>query len=100
MISTKASVINKLLIYFFGGTSMKFKYFLILSVIIVFGLSVSTTAQSNTMTVEWHDAQGNLIVDALYNAVMGDTITGGARANENRIYQLKRGGYYWNTSTI
>ena len=66
----------------------------------VFGFSGRVLAQSNTMTVEWADAQGNLIVNALYNAVMGDTVAGGARANLDRVYQLRKGGYYWNTSTI
>ena len=79
---------------------MKFKYILILTAFIAIGLSGSLLAQSNSMTVEWQDSQGNLVVNALYNAVMGDTVAGGARANADRIYVLKKGGYYWNTSTI
>lgn len=82
---------------------MKFKYLLILSFLTGALLFISGNkiyAQSDTMTVEWKDAQGNLIVDALYNKVMGDTIAGGKRANVNRVYKLRRGGYYWNTSTI
>lgn len=82
---------------------MKFKYLLILSVFMAALLLISDGriyAQSDTMAVEWKTAQGDLIVDALYNAVMGDTAAGGARANANRVYKLRRGGYYWNTSTI
>ncbi len=82
---------------------MKVKYLLMILVIGAAFLLIPSKqiyAQSDTMVVDWQDTQGDLVVDALYNAVMGDTVLGGARTNLNRVYQLKRGGYYWNTSTI
>lgn len=81
---------------------MKFKYFLILSALVVgifFGSTTQIIAQDE-MVVQWDDGAGNIVQDALYNAVMGDTLAGNVRANLNRVYVLKAGGYYWNNKTI
>jgi len=81
---------------------MKSKHFLILSALVAFIIFGSTTQiiAQDEMVVEWSDGSGNIVQDALYNAVMGDTVAGGERANLNRIYVLKAGGYYWNNKTI
>jgi|WetSurMetagenome_2_1015567.scaffolds.fasta_scaffold06192_2 hypothetical protein len=80
---------------------MKFKYLLLLlaTLVFLFGSATKIIAQDE-MIVEWDDGSGNIVQDALYNAVMGDTIAGGVRANLNRVYVLKTGGYYWNYQTI
>jgi len=81
---------------------MKFKLLpilLALMAIVIFGPATQILAQ-NEMVVDWDDGSGNIVQDALYNAVMGDTVDGGARANLDRIYVLKADGYYWNNKTI
>ncbi len=83
---------------------MKFKYFFILTALIAimsFGFTSRLLAQAtDTLVVHWDDGQGNVVQDALYNVVMGDTVAGGARANLNRVYKLLKGGYYWDNKTI
>lgn len=54
----------------------------------------------DTLAVEWANPDGTVKVNALYNAIKGDTITGGARQNENRVYKLQKGGFYWITERI
>jgi len=81
---------------------MKFKYFLILLALVAcifFGSATQVFAQ-HEMVVQWDDGLGNIVQDALYNAVMGDTVAGGARADLDRVYVLKAGGYYWNNKTM
>ncbi|MFA5729595.1 MAG: right-handed parallel beta-helix repeat-containing protein, partial [Candidatus Neomarinimicrobiota bacterium] len=72
---------------------------LALVALVIFSSATRILAQ-NEMIVQWDDGSGNIVQDALYNAVMGDTVAGGARANLDRIYVLKAGGYYWNNKTI
>lgn len=72
---------------------------LVLVALVIFSSATRILAQ-NEMIVEWDDGSGNIVQDALYNAVMGDTVAGGERANLDRIYVLKAGGYYWNNKTI
>jgi hypothetical protein len=81
---------------------MKLKYFLILSAMmaIIFIGSATQIIAQDQIVVEWDDGAGNIVQDALYNAVMGDTAADGSRANLNRVYILKAGGYYWNNKTI
>ncbi len=81
---------------------MKLNYIIgLLALVLIFALvpTQQVKAQSDTLTVEWL-AGDNLIVNSLYDAVMGDTVAGGARKNLNRVYKLKRGGYYWLTQRI
>ncbi|MCX7983847.1 MAG: right-handed parallel beta-helix repeat-containing protein, partial [Bacteroidetes bacterium] len=56
----------------------------------------------DVMVVEWETTPGSgePKKNALWDAIMGDTVAGGARKNPNRIYQLKKGGYYWITERI
>jgi len=77
---------------------MKFRYFLILVALLI-GTVTQIYAQ-HEMVVEWDDGSGNIVQDALYNAVMGDTASDGTRADLDRVYVLKKGGYYWNNQTI
>lgn len=81
---------------------MKFKSLLTWCILlaVIFFTSATQIFAQNEMEVQWDDGAGNVVQDALYNAVMGDTIAGGARANLDRIYVLKSGGYYWNNKTI
>lgn len=48
-------------------------------------------------TVQWADAQGNVIKNALYDAVVSDTALDGSRLDPDRVYILLKGGVYWNT---
>lgn len=54
----------------------------------------------DTLLVEWANPDGTVKVNALYNAIKGDTLPGGARKNENRVYKLQKGGFYWITERI
>jgi hypothetical protein len=76
---------------------MKHSYKLTLFAIaaaVILGLAPSVWAQSE-LIVEWGDASGNPIVNALRNAIINDT----ARPAD-RVYVLKRGGYYHITDPI
>ena len=81
---------------------MKFKHLLIWSTLlaIVFFASAPQIFAQHELVVQWDDGAGNVVQDALYNAVMGDTVVGGARADLDRVYVLKTDGYYWNNKTI
>ncbi len=65
-------------------------------------LILSQVQAQNVMVVEWETAPGSgePKKNALWEAIMGDTVAGGARANLNRVYQLKKGGFYWITERI
>jgi hypothetical protein len=56
----------------------------------------------DTMWVGWQrtGTWGTVRPNALYLAVMGDTLAGAKRANLNRIYGLKNGGFYWEDDDI
>ncbi len=57
-------------------------------------------AQSgDTLMVSWETSPGSgqVQVNALYNAVVGDTNADGSRKDLNRVYLLQKGGVYWNT---
>ena len=47
------------------------------------------------MIVEWADNNGDVIVNALYDAITNDT-----ERPEDRVYVLRAGGYYWNSERI
>ncbi|MDZ7288798.1 MAG: T9SS type A sorting domain-containing protein [candidate division KSB1 bacterium] len=82
---------------------MKFKYGVILLFALVAGVIFWPTPQARAqdeMTVEWANPDGTVKVNALLNAIRGDTVAGGARANPNRVYKLKKGGFYWITERI
>ena len=56
--------------------------------------------QSDTLVVEWAKLDNTIRINALHDAVMGDTVSGGTRKNLTRVYRLKRGGVYWNTKRL
>lgn len=80
---------------------MNLKYFLYFSICLtlLFG-SVTQIFGQHELVVNWDDGSGNIVQDALYNAVMGDTASDGSRLDLDRVYVLKAGGYYWNYQTI
>ena len=75
---------------------MKFHYKLMLLVIglTVFGGTQSALAQSE-LVVEWADADGDVVKNALRDAIANDT-----DRPDDRVYKLKRGGFYWNEERI
>jgi len=75
-------------------------WFTMLAVVLVMSAGQILAQTEDTLVVNWDDGAGNIVQDALYNAVMGDTAADGSRANLNRVYKLKAGGYYWNNKTI
>jgi len=55
----------------------------------------------DTMYVDWQNPTTHLpIANALRNAVLGDTVAGGARKNLNRVYLLLLNGLYWEADRI
>ncbi len=81
---------------------MKVKYMYTLLILLgtmLFVWSPPTQAQidGHNYTVQWADNNGDVIVNALYNAVAGDTASDGTRADMDRVYILLKGGVYWNT---
>lgn len=59
------------------------------------------TVVGDTMYVDWAQDNGfDVEVNALRNAILGDTTATGDRANPNRVYKLRRGGFYWHTDPI
>lgn len=52
-------------------------------------------AQTDTLVVQWLDENDNLLENSLYETIIADTITGGERANPNRVYKLLQGGFYY-----
>ena len=83
---------------------MKLKYRFILLALIAAAMFLparEARAQAgNELTVEWANPDGTVKINALVDAVRGDTVAGGARANANRVYKLKKGGFYWITERI
>lgn len=79
---------------------MKYLYKLTLvaiAVLAVFGFANSARAQSE-LIVEWETTPGSVdvIVNALRDAIIADSLQRPA----DRVYVLRRGGYYWNTDPI
>ena len=52
-------------------------------------------AQDEVLVVEWADENGDVIINALRDAIANDT-----DRPDNRVYMLKRGGFYWNEDRI
>jgi hypothetical protein len=76
---------------------MKFSYrFMLLAFLatVIFCPAQRAGAQ-DTLVVEWADAGGNVIVNALRDAILNDT-----NRPAGRVYKLKRGGYYHNSDRI
>jgi hypothetical protein len=82
---------------------MKLHYGIILLALIVAVIfwPAQTARAQDTLAVGWAMPDGvTPKVNALYDAIRGDTVAGGARKNANRVYKLKAGGFYWITERI
>ena len=55
---------------------------------------------ADTLTVAWADNDGFPIINALRDAILGDTTATGERVSDNRVYKLQRGGFYFLTERI
>lgn len=62
-------------------------------------LQKAVAQDADTLMVPWLDGN-NLVVNSLYNAIVGDTLADGTRANANRVYKLEQGGFYYITERI
>jgi hypothetical protein len=81
---------------------MKFTYRCFLAALVA-GVVLFPALQAlaqDTLVVDYKNLDGTVKINALLNAVLGDTIPGGARANLNRVYKLMKGGYYENEERI
>ena len=76
---------------------MKHRFNLLILTLLVGMLSFPATAlaQDGVLVVEWADESGNVIKNALRDAIANDT-----ERPDNRVYKLKRGGFYWNEDRI
>ncbi len=88
---------------------MKTSWYLLLLVFLLGALLLPSQAaraqnviSGDTMYVEWSDLGTPPLpaINALRNAVYGDTVAGGARANMNRVYVLELNGIYWLSDRI
>ncbi len=72
---------------------MKLRYYAI-GLLAVFAVAMTgplqARAQGSELVVEWADANGDVIVNALRDAIANDT-----DRPADRVYVLKRGGFYW-----
>jgi hypothetical protein len=84
-------------------TTMKKRYSMISCVLLALLLSIpgkqAIAQNTDTLTVAWLDGN-NLVVNSLYNAIVGDTLADGSRANANRVYKLEQGGFYYLTERL
>jgi len=84
-------------------TTMNKRYNLKICVLFALLLSIPVTQamaqQADTLTVPWLDGN-NLAVNSLYDAIVGDTLADGSRANLNRVYKLEQGGFYYITERL
>jgi hypothetical protein len=84
-----------------------FCYFILFAFVVGAFLVPTQQAQAqskivgDTMYVDWQNPTTHLpITNALRNAVLGDTVAGGARKNANRVYLLLINGLYWEADRI
>jgi len=78
--------------------NMTFNYRPFLTAMIVAACLVPAQAQAqsgDTLVVEWANASGETIINALRDAIESDT-----NPPPGRVYKLRRGGLYWNTERI
>lgn len=81
---------------------MKHRYSLliVLLALLVGAPQYSVAQDSDTLDVAWLDGDGNVVINALYDAVVGDTNATGDRANLDRVYRLEQSGFYYVTETL
>lgn len=63
---------------------------LLLSMALAVSGTVSTAQAQSELVVEWADANGDVMINALRDVVANDTLR-----PDDRVYKLKRGGFYW-----
>lgn len=84
-------------------TTMKKRYNILPCVLFALLLSIpvkqAVAQDADTLMVPWLDGN-NLAVNSLYNAIVGDTLADGTRANANRVYKLEQGGFYYLTERL
>lgn len=78
---------------------MKLKYQLLLLAlalsVVFWPARALAQIEGTPLVVEWEDANGEVIVNALRDAIATDT-----DRPADRVYVLKRGGFYWNEDQI
>lgn len=73
---------------------MKLRYKLFF-VALIFGVFLSNINAQSELIVEWNDANGDVQINALYDAIIADSLR-----PDDRVYVLRAGGYYQNTERI
>jgi hypothetical protein len=76
-----------------------YKAVLMALVTLVMAWPATTQAQGDTLVVEWL-VNDTLVPNALYQAIVSDTVQGGGRKNLNRVYKLRQGGFYYVSERI
>jgi len=76
-----------------------YKAVLLALVTLVMAWPATTQAQGDTLVVEWL-VNDTLVPNALYQAIVSDTVQGGGRKNLNRVYKLRQGGFYYVSERI
>lgn len=76
----------------------KMRYFLGAFIIITMMILPANTFAQDELVVEWSDGAGGVTVNALRDAIHGDTTATGERIPH--VYKLKRGGLYHITDAI
>ena len=75
---------------------MKLSYRLLILTLVLGAVGSASTAYAQSeMVVEWADSNGDVIVNALRDVIANDTLR-----PDDRVYVLKRGGFYWNEDRI
>ena len=62
---------------------------------LIFACTATSAFAQSELVVEWADADGEVVVNALHDAIANDSIRPG-----DRVYVLRRGGRYWNQDRI
>ena len=76
----------------------KIRYMLGAFIIVTMMILPANTFAQDELVVEWSDAAGQPIVNALRDVILGDTTATGEQ--ESHVYKLKRGGLYQITDGI
>ncbi len=82
---------------------MRHLYKLLAVALLVSPLWLAQDAQAqaaDTLVVEWADNDGFPVINSLRDTILGDTTATGERASANRVYKLRRGGFYFLTERI
>lgn len=78
----------------------KLASFAIITCMMIVFTNTQLAAQSDTLLVEWYDASApGPFSNNLFNVIQADTTLEGERV-PNRVYQLRKGGFYYTTESI